>query len=141
MTFFKKAAKKTISQGISAWFLYEVFHFINNAIPEDSFSFTNLVVEKFLFYVGVPALATFGFEDLFSRLTETRFEQELAGINLSVVLITALTSTPLSAVKMEHLVPFTLYVMGIYYHFIAEGDGFLPLVDEDHSPAPRRYLI
>jgi hypothetical protein len=142
MTFFKKAAKKTVLQGLSAWFLYQVFYLLNSLMPEESDSLSNVLVEKFLYRIGIPAIATFGFEELVSKLYGTEFDKELAGINLLAVLIAAASSASLLDLKMENMVPFGLYALGIYYRFFAEGEAFFPLESQDNlQQPPRRYLF
>jgi Kef-type K+ transport system membrane component KefB len=142
MTFFKKAAKKTVLQGLSAWFLYQIFSLLNSSIPEESNSLSNICLEKFLYRIGIPAIATFGFEELVSKLYGNEIDKELAGINLLVVLIATSCSAALPAMKMENMVPLGLYIMGIYYRYFAEGEGFFPPQSEDNlQPSPSHYRL
>lgn len=141
MTFFKKAAKKTVLQGLSAWFLYLVFNSLNNLVPEPSEHLLNLFVKKFLYRIGIPAIATFGFEELISKLFGTEIDKELATINLIVVLIASASSGLSRDMRMENIVPVGFYVMGIYYHFFAEGEGFLPPEPEDNLQEPPRHYL
>jgi hypothetical protein len=128
--FFKKEAKKTVFHGLTAWFLYRALDLLESFGPENR-SFENLILTFFLSYLGIPALATFGGEDILKRIFGIEIDAELAVNNLIYSTVGACI-TPFSTrdTSVDISMPLALYTLALYYHYIG-GDEFLKLVQAE----------
>jgi hypothetical protein len=107
--FFKRAARKTVVQGLSSWFLYQAFNILESNVRELRQA-PDVEWELFMTTFAIPVLATIGVEIMTKKLFDREFDIEIAVRNS---IVAALAPLLLPGIGRENSVPILLYALGI----------------------------
>jgi hypothetical protein len=108
ISFFRRAAKKSIIHGISLGLLQIGFHLLEQNAPKDDSDFM-IQLKLIIQYLALPELATLGSEHLMHSLFGTPFYGNLATRNLVITIIPSL----ILPIDINLSRPFTLYALGV----------------------------